>query len=79
MTHMDIFAPILCCLFLYSFSIIQIPIGLIGGFIQLLIACVESDPDRSHHKYQVAKILFISGIPFCGPAMAFNRYFAIGK
>lgn len=77
MSGMSIFGPILCFLFLYCFSIIQIPIGIIGGCIQFLRAMCESDPMQYEEKIASSKNWFLSGIPICGPVIAFNRVMAI--
>lgn len=77
MSNMGIFGPILCLLCLYCFSVIQIPIGIFGGFVQFLRALCESDPFEYEEKISSSKNWFLSGIPFCGPLIAFNRVMKI--
>lgn len=64
---------------LYLISIVQIPIGLIGGMVQSIRGCFEFDPEKRREKFETAKVLFISGIPFVGPCLAFNRSDKLGR
>lgn len=69
---MSIFGAIIWFLFLYSISIINVPIGIIGGLVFWVKFMLETDVKKAQRLKYMSNVLFISAIPIVGPCMAFN-------
>lgn len=72
MSNMSIFGGIIWFLFLYSISIINVPIGIIGGIVLWVKFVLETDVKKAQRLKYMSNVLFRSAIPIIGPCLAFN-------
>lgn len=72
---MGFFGESCCFLILYCATLVNVPIGIIGGIVQLVRSIFITDNEKRAHTIDIAKVFFISAFPFVGPLFAAARLF----